>query len=50
MSKVIIFSGTGISAPSYTINDKLYSKVIYKSADKAIDEIAIDIENFLSPN
>ena len=36
--------------PSYAINDKLYSKVIYKSADKAIDEIAIDIENFLSPN
>lgn len=34
--------------PSFAIDEKLYSKVLYKSATKAIDEIALDIEKFLS--
>ena len=33
--------------PSDVINDKLYSKVLYKKASEAIDEIIEDIENFL---
>ena len=33
--------------PSDAINDKLYSKVLYKKATLAIDEIVQDIENFL---
>ncbi len=36
--------------PSSAINDKLYSKVLYKSATEAIDEIVLDIEKFLSPD
>ena len=32
---------------SDAINDKLYSKVLYKKATEAIDEIVEDIENFL---
>jgi NAD-dependent deacetylase len=34
--------------PSDAINDTLYSKVIYNKATIAIDEIADDIERFLS--
>ena len=33
--------------PSSYINDSLYSKVLYKKATLAIDEIADDIENYL---
>ena len=33
--------------PSSYINDSLYSKVLYKKATLAIDEIASDIENYL---
>ncbi|QSZ42102.1 NAD-dependent deacetylase [Sulfurimonas aquatica] len=33
---------------SAAINDNLYSKVLYKKATEAIDEIVIDIENFLN--
>jgi len=34
--------------PSSAINDKLYSKVLYKKASLAIDEIVEDIEKFLN--
>ncbi len=34
--------------PSSSINDKLYSKVLYKKASEAIDEIVEDIEKFLN--
>ncbi len=37
-----------ILEPSSVINDKLYSKVLYLSATKAIDEIADDIEKYIS--
>ncbi len=33
--------------PSLAIDENLYSKVLYKSATEAIDEIVVDIENFL---
>lgn len=33
--------------PSSAINDRLYTKVLYKKATEAIDEIASDIEEFL---
>lgn len=33
--------------PSFAINDELYTKVLYKKATEAIDEIARDIEIFL---
>ena len=33
--------------PSPAINDKLYSKVLYKKASEAVDEIVADIEAFL---
>ncbi len=33
--------------PSHAIDESLYSKVLYKSATEAIDEIAVDIEKFL---
>ena len=33
---------------SDAINDKLYNKVLYKKATDAIDEIVLEIENFLS--
>lgn len=33
--------------PSYAIDDTLYTKVFYKPASKAIDEIAQEIENYL---
>ena len=36
--------------PSSYINDSLYSKVLYKKATLAIDEIADDIENYLLGN
>ncbi len=35
--------------PSSAIDDRLYSKVLYKSVTNAIDEIISDIENFLVP-
>jgi len=34
--------------PSGAINDRLYSKVLYKPATEAIDEIVADLEEFLS--
>ncbi|MBN2816560.1 MAG: NAD-dependent deacetylase [Campylobacterales bacterium] len=34
--------------PSAAINDRLYSKVLYKKATEAIDEIIMDIEDFLA--
>lgn len=34
--------------PSDAINDTLYTKVLYKKATEAIDEIAVDVEEFLS--
>ncbi|MDD2906644.1 MAG: NAD-dependent deacetylase [Sulfurimonas sp.] len=34
--------------PSDSINDKRYSKVLFKPASEAIDEIAMDIEDFLT--
>jgi len=33
--------------PSFAINDELYTKVLYKKATEAIDEVASDIEMFL---
>jgi len=33
--------------PSSAINDRLYSKVLYKKATEAIDEIVEDVEEFL---
>jgi NAD-dependent deacetylase len=33
---------------SDAINDKLYNKVLYKKATEAIDEIVLEIENFLN--
>ncbi|WP_331774736.1 SIR2 family NAD-dependent protein deacylase [Sulfurospirillum sp. 1612] len=33
--------------PSPAINDRLYTKVLYKKASEAIDEIAADVETFL---
>lgn len=34
--------------PSFAINDKLYTKVLYKKATEAIDEIIRDLEEFLA--
>jgi len=34
--------------PSRAINDKLYTKVLYKKATEAIDEIVEDVEEFLA--
>jgi NAD-dependent deacetylase len=33
--------------PSSAIDDRLYSKVIYKKATEAVDEIVKDVEFFL---
>ena len=47
LNKNIKYSILNNLEPSYSINDKLYSKVLYKKASEAIDEIADDIDKFL---
>ena len=47
-SKDIKYSILNNLEPSSAINDKLYSKVLYKKASLAIDEIVQDIEKFLN--
>ena len=50
LTKKIKLSILNNLAPSVYINDKLYSKVLYEKATIAIDEIEIDIEEYLSQN
>ena len=47
-SKDIKYSILNNLEPSTAINDKLYSKVLYKKASLAIEEIVQDIEKFLN--
>jgi NAD-dependent deacetylase len=47
-SKDIKYSILNNLEPSSAINDTLYSKVLYKKASEAIDEIVEDIEKFLN--
>ena len=48
LNKKIKYSILNNLEPSDSINHKRYSKVLFKSATEAIDEIAVDIEAFLS--
>jgi NAD-dependent deacetylase len=48
ITKKIKYSILNILTPSPAFNEKLYSKVIYKKATEAIDEIAFEIAKFIS--